>query len=237
MAPGAEAENPLFIKVEGKNTVAIREVNPYVAIAVGGPAEVPAGGNYSFLVKVTGSNAVDALVSPSNGVTTTGIFRFNLTAPSNAADMTITVNVTSKGPSGQVTKSYNYFVRSVVPIAISAKVVNQGTIAVAGVPVHFYADGALLESRTISISAGGSKTVTYNWTAGPSSGEHKIRVELDPDGEFVRFESGGTVYEQTIWVGGTDWGNFNAILIGLAVLLGFVAYLVYKRPETKRRKR
>ncbi|MEM0449261.1 MAG: CARDB domain-containing protein [Methanomassiliicoccales archaeon] len=232
-----QAENPLYIKVEGRNVVAVREVNPYVVTAIGGPAEVPGGGNYSFLVTVTGRNAVDALVSPANGVTPTGIFRFNLTAPSSATDMTITVNVTSTGPSGKVSKIYNYYVRSVEPIVISAKVVNQGSIEVEGVAVRFFADGVLLQEKKVDIPAGASKVVTYNWTESVSPGEHRIRVELDPQGQFVRFESGGTIFEQTIWVGGTDWANFNAILIGLIILLGLLAYLVYKRPTTKRRRR
>jgi hypothetical protein len=238
LVPPAQGESPLYLTVEGRTTVAVREVNPYVAIAIGGPAEVPSGGNYSFIVSVTGDNVRDALVSPSNGVNQDGRFRFNLTAPSQAADMTIRVNVTSKGPSGAISSaSYSYYVRSVVPITVTARVVNEGNIALTGVPVYFFADGQLKKTTFIDLPASGSRSLTYNWTEGASQGQHQLRMELDPNGRFVRFESGGTVYEQTIWVGGTNWGDTNAIFIGLFAIMAFAAYLVYKRPGPKRRKR
>ena len=69
-----------------------------------------------------------------------------------------------------------------------------------------------------------------------SDGEHTVRVELDPESQFVRFSSGGTIYTQTIWVGPNNSSNNDGILIGLFVLLLFVTYLVYKRPAKRRKK-
>lgn len=238
MVPPTEAASPLYLNIEGRNTVAIRETNPYIATAIGGPGEAAVGGNYSFLVTVTGQDVTDALVSPGNGITKTGMFRFNLTAPSKAADMTITVNVTSIGPTGEQERlTRTFYVRSVYPITMSARVVNEGAMALSAVPVYFYADGKLLHVQLINLPASGSKVVTYNWTDSVSQGEHQLIMELDPNGKFVRFESGGTVYTQTIWVGGTDYGNTDAILIGAFAILLFVSYLVYKRPVAKRRKK
>jgi hypothetical protein len=220
----ADADSPIFINVDGLTTVAVRETNTYSVFAVGGPAEA-AGGNYSFSVKVQGSNVVDAVISPANGKSTTGRFTFNLTAPSAATQMTVVVDVTSESNTGsEMSATMNYYVDSVVPIVIWAKVVNQGSMALTGVPVYFYADGDLLEQEDISLAAGESKIVYYNWTASVGQGEHEIVVELDPDGQFVRFESGGTVYTQIIWVGLDNYGDTNAILID-------------KRPGAKRRRK
>lgn len=235
--PASDAASPLFVKVEGKSIVAVKEINPYVATAIGGPGE-GSGGNYSFVIALSGKDVSDALISPANGITKTGVFNFNLTAPSAATDMTILVNVTSERSNGEkATLVRSFFVRSVVPIVISAKVVNQGSMALDSVPVYFYVDGKKLDQRLISLAAGGSKVVTYNWTEGVLQGQHEVRVELDPDGQFARFESGGTVYTQTIWVGMSDFGNTDAILIGTLVLFFFLSYLVYKRPTPKRRKK
>jgi hypothetical protein len=232
-----DATSPIYIKVEGKSTVAIKETNLYNVMAIGGPAE-GAGGNYSFLVTVEGQNVADAVISPSNGRSSTGTFKFNLTAPSTATEMTVVVNVTSESSVGtKQTATITYYVDSVVPIVIWAKVVNQGSIALSNVPVYFYADNQLLEQENISLAAGGSKLVYYNWTESVGQGQHEITVQLDPNGQFVRFESGGTVYSQTIWVGMNDYGNTDAIFIGGIVILIFVAYLVYKRPGSKRRKK
>ena len=237
MSTSADAATPIHIRVEGRSVVAIDETNAYVVTAVGGPAEV-AKGNYSFIVTIEGQDVTDAIISPANGKSPIGVFRFNLTAPSAATEMTIVVNVTSQSDAGaKMVATMPYYVKSVVPIVITAKVVNQGSVALSGVPVYFYADGELLDEKAIELSAGGSKTVIYNWTASVGKGQHEVSVQLDPNGQFVRFESGGTMYSQTIWIGTDDYGNMNAILIGGIVLFLLVAYFVYKRPGSKRRKK
>gem|GEM_PF-2566558 len=236
-AQAVDATSPIFIKVDGKTTVAINEKNPYSVFAVGGPAE-GLGGNYSFVVTVEGKDVADAVISPSNGKSSVGKFTFNLTAPSAATEMTIVVNVTSESDTGsKLTATMNYYVDSVVPIIIAAKVVNQGSVALMDVPVYFYGDGELLEQQNISLAADGFRIVYYNWTESVGQGQHEVTVELDPNGQFVRFESGGTIYTQIIYVGMDNYGNTNAILIGGIVILLFVAYIVYKRPGQKRRKK
>ena len=233
----ADAVNPIYISVDGKSTVATGETNPYEIMAIGGPAE-GAGGNYTFSVTLEGKNIDDAWLYPSDGTSATGIFKFNLTAPTVTTEMTIIVDVTSSSSTGsKQTSSLNYYVDSVVPIVISAKVINQGSVALTNIPVYFYADGELLEETSVSLAAGASTFVYYNWTESVGQGQHEITVELDPNGQFVRFASGGTVYTQTIYVGMSDFGNTDAILIGGIVLLAFVAYIVYRRPMAKRRKK
>jgi hypothetical protein len=232
----ADAANPIYISVDGKSTVATGETNPYEIMAIGGPAE-GTGGNYTFTVTLEGKNIDDALLYPNDGSSATGIFKFNLTAPTVSTEMTIIVDVTSTSSTGsKQTSSRNYYVDSVAPIVISAKVINQGSVALTGIPVYFYADGELLEEKSVSLAAGASTFVYYNWTENVGQGQHEVTVELDPNNQFVRFASGGTVYTQTIYVGMSDYGNTNAILIGGIVLLAFVAYIVYRRPAKRRKK-
>ncbi len=236
MLPTTQGATPLYINIEGKSTVAVKEINPYVVTAIGGPGEAT-GGNFTFLVSLSGNNIADALVSPGNGRNAAGVFKFNLTAPSAATDITITVNVTSESSIGQkVVGIKQYFVKSVHPITISVTLVNQGSMALEGVPVYFYADGEQLATKIVSLPVGGSKEVTYNWTESVSRGQHEIMVKLDPDQKFVRFESGGVVYTQTIWVGEGNYSNTNSIFIGGIILLMLLSYLVYKRPAKRRKK-
>ncbi len=125
----------------------------------------------------------------------------------------------------------------VKPIVITAKVVNQGNATLTAVPSTFFVDDVQLYNTTIDLSAKATKTVVYNWTSqSVSDGEHAVRVELDPNNQFVRFASGGTIFTQTIWVGPTDTSGSDAVLIGIFILLLLVTYLVYKRPAKRRKK-
>jgi hypothetical protein len=235
-SPPSSATSPVFIKVEGRNLVAVSEINEYVVTALGGPAEL-GGGNYTFLITVGGEGAADAIVLPSNGNSTTGIFRFNLTAASIVTEMALRINATSVGSDGdKAYAEYVYHVRSITPIVVSATVVNQGSMDLSGVTVDIYVDDQKMAQRTISVEAGSSRVVTYNWTESVAAGKHEVRMELDPGNQYVRFGSGETVYTQAFWTGGNDYGNTDAILIGLIIVLVFMAYIIYKRPAAKRRK-
>ncbi|MDD1743919.1 MAG: hypothetical protein LUO85_04755, partial [Methanomassiliicoccales archaeon] len=128
-------------------------------------------------------------------------------------------------------------IKVVKPIVITAKVVNQGNATLSGVPVIFFVDDVKLYNTTIDLNAKASKTIIYNWTSqSVADGQHAVRVELDPNNQFVRFASGGTIFTQTIWVGATDTSGSDAVLIGLFVLMLLVTYFVYKRPAKRRKK-
>jgi len=191
-----------------------------------------------FIATITGPQVKNALVSPGDGISKNGIFHFNVTSPEVAQDVTITVNITSyTSPQDYVKVTKQIYIQVVGPVIISAKVVNNGNMALVGVPITFYADGVQLYKTNISLEALSSKTVIYNWTQQDiSNGEHLVTVELDPNNQFVRFEGGGTVFTQTVYVGGINYSNTDAILIMVFFLLLLVSYFVYKRPKKRRKK-
>jgi hypothetical protein len=228
---------PLHISpISGQTLVAINEEHEYQVMAVGGPGE-GTGGNYSFTFDVVGSSTTDALVTPDSGSSTTGKFMTNLTASSFAETITLSVKVVSYNSTASSNDTQSIVIQVVRPIVISAKVVNQGNATLTGVPVTFYFDDAKLYNTTIDLTAKATKTVVFNWTSqSVSQGEHSVRVELDPNSQFVRFSSGGTIFSQTIWVGASDTSGNDAVLIGIFVLLLFVTYIIYKRPAKRRKK-
>jgi len=232
----AATTTPLFASLTGSTQVAINEKHQYQVVAVGGPGE-GTGGNYSFSFDVVGSSKTNALVTPDSGTSITGIFKTNVTASSFAEDLTLSVKVTSYNATAASNVTKSIVIKVVKPIVISANVVNQGNATLTGVPVTFFVDDVQLYNTTINLNSKATKTVVYNWTSQAiSDGEHSVRVELDPNSQFVRFSSGGTIFTQTIWVGASDTSGNDAILIGLFVLLLFVTYLVYKRPAKRRKK-
>jgi hypothetical protein len=232
----AAATTPLFASLTGPTQVAINEKHQYQVIAVGGPGE-GRGGNYSFTFNVVGSSNTNALVTPSSGISTTGRFSTNVSVSSFAEDLTLSVKVTSYNSTATSNVTKSIVIEVVKPIVISVNVVNQGNATLTGVPVTFFVDDVQLYNTTINLNSKATKAVVYNWTSQAiSDGEHSVRVELDPNSQFVRFSSGGTIFTQTIWVGASDTSGNDAILIGLFVLLLFVTYLVYKRPAKRRKK-
>ena len=232
----AATPTPIFASLSGPTLVATNENHQYQVIAIGGPGE-GAGGNYSFRFDVVGSAKSDAMVTPDSGSSATGRFTTNLTISSFAEDLMLVVEVISYNTTAASNITKSLAIKVVEPIVISAKVVNQGNATLTGVPVTFFVDDVQLYNTTINLGAKATRTVVYNWTSQTvSDGEHSVRVELDPDSQFVRFSSGGTIFTQTIWVGVTDASGSDGILIGLFVLLLFVTYLVYKRPAKRRKK-
>ena len=227
---------PMYASISGPTLVAINEKHQYQVIAIGGPGE-GTGGNFSFQFGVVGSSQTDALLTPDSGTSTTGKFTTNLTASTFVEDITLSVTVVSYNSTATSNVTKSIVIQVVKPIVISAKVVNQGNTTLTGVPVTFFVDDVQLYNTTIDLNSKATKTVVYNWTSQTvGDGEHSVRVVLDPNSQFVRFSSGGTIFTQTIWVGASDTSGNDAVLIGLFVLLLFVTYLVYKRPAKRRKK-
>jgi hypothetical protein len=240
MLPAQRAEaatyTPLFVKVEGPTLVAVSEKHQYVITGVGGPAE--AGGNYSFSAYLK-TEILDSggSVQPSAGVSASNTFVVTVTFPSQPQVVALVVNVTSTKGLDSERLTTNIVITSVNAILITADVVNQGTMAVSGVPVIFSVDGNVIYSTSINLTAGQRLSVVHNWTGYASPGEHVVTVELDPNGQFVRFVSGGTLYTQTVFVGGGDYGNINLLMVILFILLLLVAFFIWKRPAKKRKKK
>jgi len=230
----AQAAGPMNVVLDGPKIVAVSEKNTYTISAVGGPAET--GGNYSYVATLSGPAVTDAVISPSNGISTTGKFTLTLTPPSTPQDFVLTVNVTSYNAGSSESQSKYIGIQAVRPVTITAKVVNSGNVTLNSVPIAFYLDDVKVFNTTFSVSAQASSVVIYNITAALASGEHTVRAELDPQNQFARFSGGGSVFTQTIYVNPPDYGNSDGILILLFAALAFVTYIVYKRPKRKRRR-
>jgi hypothetical protein len=232
----AASSNPLFVKVEGPSLVSISEKHQYIITSVGGPAE--AGGNYSFTAYLKSEQlSFDGFVVPTSGVSTSGTFVITVTAPTTPQLMDLVVNVTSNKGLDTTSASARLLITTVNSIVISADVVNQGTMAVSGVPVIFSVDGNVIYSTSINLTAGEMRSVVYNWTGSASQGEHVLTVQLDPNGQFVRFASGGTIYTQTIFIGSGGFDNINLLMVMIFILLLLAAFFMYKRPAKKRKKK
>lgn len=235
LAPQVQAEySPMYISIDGPIVMGKGETKMYRVDVAGGPSE--GKGNYTYTTSILGTTGGDAHVLPTEG-TSNGTFFLNVTAKGEMPRIVLWVNVTSYFGGEEERKVKEFAIEVIAPIVIAAKVVNNGNISVNGVPMTILADGKSIYSTSVSLDPGASTTIRYNWTdPSVSSGEHVVKLVLDPDQEFITFVGGGTVYTTTIWVGEEDWGLWNILFVVLAIFLAFMAYTFYRRPSRRRKK-
>ncbi|HUT28131.1 MAG TPA: CARDB domain-containing protein [Methanomassiliicoccales archaeon] len=236
------ATSPLYAHLDGPMTVTVGANAHYVLTMVGGPAEA-GDGNYSWKAELNGENTYNSFLLPnSGGPITSGVVSINLTAPEVPQTLTITINCTSANTVETVTTSIEYKVLVVEPVVLSATIRNTGNVSVTDVPLvlQIYQDGGWVQfyNTSLSLEAGGSYAFLYNWTAlDLKSGEHKVRMLLDPNNQIVTFEGGSAVYETTIYYKMSGYGGVNSLLWVLVILLGFVTFMVWRRPNPKTKRR
>jgi hypothetical protein len=225
---------PVYVSIDGKNVVAIGERWEYVVNVIGGPGSQP-GGNFSYKASILAAEGGGQFVDPSNGISSTGVFRINLTAPSDPQDITLRLNVTSSYEFSTERAVKDFAIKVLKPIVILATIKNTGDVGVRGVPVSFHVDGVKVYDTTVDIDPLSSKTVRYNWTDPEMrQGEHVITVMLDPDNKLVEFETGGSTYTTTIFVGATSYGSTDAMLGVLFVASVVLSLMIYNRPKKRR---
>ncbi|MCU0851945.1 MAG: hypothetical protein MUC90_01625 [Thermoplasmata archaeon] len=204
----------------------------------GGPA-ADMGGNYSYRATIEGENTTGGLVEPSSAASPTGVFKFNLTMPAFAPQtIDLVINVTSKGLTlASVSTETFYEIKVVDPILIKAEVFNVGEVDAKNVTVKIYADGALLQTRIINVSAQSSKTIMYNWTfLDIRDGKHVITVTVNDPDQLVEFSDGNNEFSQVIYVGEQSnvlGGILTMIVIVLSV---FVALMWFSKPQRRSKK-
>lgn len=239
----ADTYDPLYAQIDGPQVVATNSVTQYVLVMFGGPAEVGAG-NYTYKATMTGDgNTYGSFFIPSTvEPSAEGRFRINLTAPAEPQTMTITIECRSSNVNDLVKHTITFQVKVVDPIILRTTIKNTGEVSALDVPItlQVFEGGQWVEfhNTTIDLAAGESVNFQYNWTAlDLSSGEHKVRMILDPDNQLVTFEGGASVYETTIYykMPGYDW--VNTLMWVMIVALGVTIFLIWRRPVRGKKKR
>lgn len=216
-APAA-AQDDFLITVNGPQTLIPGEKAKYTVDVAGGP-----GGEYRYNASVS----YGAKVTPITSRTTAANFTLDVTAPSVTGQFVLTVTVSTLN--GSVSNTARHTITTVPPVVISADVTNGGNVAATGVPVRYYVDGNLVNATTVDIPANTTKKLMYNWSvASLAPGLHTVRVEIDPNGQFLFLQGNGTVFEDTFFVGDAGWGLANillAVVFGLLLLVVFFTYM------------
>jgi hypothetical protein len=234
----ASAYSDVIVQYDGPGFAAKLETVPCTLTVSGGPAG-DIGGNFTYKAEVVADNKTGSLISPSTGSSSSGVFKMNITMPGEAPQtIKIKFNVTSKDPAtgDSVERVKEYAIDVVDPIVITAKVYNFGDVEAKNVTAKFYADGIYLGMETFSLPAGGSKSISHNWTwRHIDAGKHTVTVVLDDANDMVEFSSGNNVYSMTVYVG--DEGNVlgGVLTIGVIIMSVFVFLTYIQKPVRKKK--
>lgn len=236
----ASTDATISVQVNGPAVVSLGGVTQYTIKVAGGPAG-QTNGTYGCQVTMTGYAATNAtLINTGSASSQTGVFVFNLTTPQFVGDLTINVFASSTSLDGTLTTYNNdtkMNVKVITPIVFTVNIKNSGNMTVTNIPVYFYVDNNQVHVANVTIDPQSSKVVTYNWTTTSlGSGQHELKVQIDPNATFVLFDVGGTVMTTTFYFNQSGYGTTNALLYVAIAVLAFVAFIVYRRPAPRRKK-
>lgn len=237
-ATNASAYSPINMVFEHPDFGGIGKQVQCTISMYGGPA-ADYGGEYNWTSEITASvNSTGAAVTPSVGAPrAVGLWVVNVTMP-GTGNQTVTIKITGTSSAGSidasVTVSSEFEIRVVVPIVIKATVANTGDVDAKNVTARIFADGTLLNTQQINVSAGSTATITYNWTfLSISEGRHVITVTVDDPSNVVEFSNGNNVFSQVIYVG--EPGNPAGVALTIGVIIAAIlVVLMYLQKPVKR---
>jgi hypothetical protein len=183
------------------------------------------------LVNSSGTTQSSA-VSPSSGTMYNGVpVTLTVTAPETAGTYTLKVTYTETIDEGTSTTTTDTVVITVKePITLSVTLKNDSDVDLTGVPIYFYVDDKIIEDSktTVTVKAGESTTVTYDWVPESlSDGSHTFKVLPD---ENAKIALTGLGTETSFYVGHTDYKLVTVIMGILLVVLVIFAIYVYRKP-------
>ena len=191
---------------------------------------------YTASLLTSSGGSTSGSVSPasgtlSNGVASTIVVR----APDTPGKYTLHVSFTERIDNGSEIKSEKSVVVSVVePIVLKSTLTNNSNVDFSDFAVYFYVDNELIsDSRTlVSVKSGENTAVTYDWvTDSISGGTHTFKIVAGSEniGEYTDVIFGS---EHSFYVGGSDFGIVNIIMI-LAIILLIIMVIYISRKQVK----
>ena len=188
---------------------------------------------FTATLKDSGGKAVGS-VSPGAGSLNNGIeSTLTITAPTDPGKITLTVVFSERLNNAAAVKTERTQTINVVkPVVLSATLFNNSKVDFTDFAVYFHVDGKLVEgSRTlVTVAAGERSTVSHEWvTESLSSGKHTFKVVA---GQENIGGSGNVIVggEGTFYVGHSDYGLINALVIVFLVVVIIALIYFYRKP-------
>jgi len=229
----AEEENPMRIELTGGRAVAAGDTVDFMIGMYGGPAESGvAPRKWTYQTQITAENWTGLpSIEPSSGNTTDHMAKITLTAPTYTQTLKITVKATSMNGTHTRTHERTFKIRIVEPVILEAKVRNPSDVDAENIPVYFYANGGLIGTKLVNVSAQNTSTVKMNWVT-YSDGKYTIKVAINPMGSFVELENGNNVMTKDLYIN-TDQKNYTPIYAFTVVVMALILLMMYGKTRKK----
>ncbi len=189
---------------------------------------------YSAVLKNSSGTNQSNAVSPSSGTLTNGVeTTLKITAPSSPGKYTLVVTFTEKIDDGDEVKvERSQTITVMEPITLSATLRNNSNVDFADFAVYFYVDGEFVEGSKslISVKAGETTTVTYDWVVDPlNNGKHTFKIVAGDEniGDYKDVILGG---EGEFYVGHSDYGLVNILLGVFFIIMLIIVIYLYRKP-------
>ncbi|MBO6084449.1 MAG: hypothetical protein J6O90_05160 [Candidatus Methanomethylophilaceae archaeon] len=197
---------------------------------------------YKASVVDTGGNSAGGSVSTSSGsLSGSGTKTLTVTLPSTAGDYMLKVVVTDSTNAEEPVEyeRFAYF-KAVEPITLSVTLENNGEVARSFKAYFYVLEGEEWvqvdeNGQNVTIEAGGSKDVTYDYIVRDVS-KTTFCVQAD-DATIGSSISGlGTDHAHTYYTESNDYSLVEYLCAGILIVLAIVAIWIYRKPIKNRGK-
>lgn len=222
----AQGQEPVAVFITAPDAAGVGETVEVTVTVAGGPGEEDG----SFTVKaflrgldLTGATPVED--RPLERASQNGTFAFNITLPSVEQFVTLVVEGNSSTAETFVTSTATKQIHVLVPLVVSALVVNTGSIDIQLVKAALLINGRKVAETEINrLRPGESTTVSFSHLpVDLGVGTHRIAIQVDLNGDGIIDPAIGEVVLEDVFT--IEGEPLNPIFLVLGFIGAFVAAL------------
>ncbi len=222
----SQSQGPVAIFISGPDAAGTGKAVALNVTVAGGPAEED--GLFKIKVYLKGSDLTGASPleeSPLERSSSNRTFSFNVTMPQAEQAVEVVVEANSTKDASWASGSSSKRIDVLVPVLVTAKVENKGSLLVRDLPVLLYLDGKrVADTKIDSLGPGESRVVTLEYLpVGLGVGTHTLELRVDLNGDGVIDPALGEVLLQRTFV--KEGEPINPLYIVLGAVAAFVGAL------------
>jgi|LSQX01.1.fsa_nt_gb hypothetical protein len=151
-----------------------------------------------------------------------------ITAPSTAGSYRFHVMFFD---SGNLVSEVKVPIKVVDPIVLKVTLKNTGSVSVTA-DVFFVVDGNRMEGSdtTVTIPAGGTKEITYNFVVNNFSGNHRFYVDSESTGMIGPIEGIGSSYSVSFHAEDSSYSWLSYLMLIIVIVMILILIYVYRKP-------
>ncbi len=220
------SQGPVAVFVSAADAAGTGDAVTVNVTVAGGPAEE--GGTFKLKAYLRGDNLEGASPledAPLERSSTNKTFSFNVTMPLFEQEVEVFVEVNSTKDAAWSVGSSSKRITVLVPLVVSAKIVNQGSVEIREMPVFLYLDGVKVAETVIaSLRPGETRSVSFEYLpVGLSVGTHRLEIAVDFNKDGTIDAAFGEVVTELTFV--KEGEPINPVWIVVGAVVAFVVAL------------